>query len=226
VPRLSPDQLKRRLAFDFKVCQRMFGVVFSGEAYRNSTDLQKRRNLITLPGDGYLARKYRVDFHVRTLIGPGSFADTTTIGFNLEAENYPYEEPHTWLISPHVPYSPHFRRKTPSVCIGPIWEDADGDMLLGELFVHIARLLNWDGDKGYRGWNPEAVAFYLNTYGERPLTPGLRYPLLPTDLVHGLPTTAAQEEAMQQSTIFRPRTSSVNTSNAASSTVFRRRGTN
>jgi hypothetical protein len=226
VARLSPDQLKRRLTFDFKVCQRMFGEIFSGEAYRNSTDLQKRRNPIMVPEDGHLARKYRVDFHVRTLIRPGTFADITTIGFDLEAGNYPYEEPHTWLISPHVPYSPHFRRKTPPVCIGPIWEDADGDMLLGELFVHIARLLNWDGGKGYPGWNPEAVAFYRSTYGERPLTPGLRYPLLPTDLVHGLPSTVAQEEPMQQSTAFHPRTHSVNISHAASSTVFRRRGTN
>jgi hypothetical protein len=222
---LSPDQLKSRLALDFQVCQHMFGAVFSGEAYRNSRDLQKRRDPVTLPENGYLAVKYRIDFYVKTLVGRRRTTDTTTIGFDLEMSNYPYEGPHTWLISSHVPYSPHFRRNVPSVCIDPFWEDAQGEMLLGELLVHIARMLNWDGNgRGYPGWNFEAAAFYQQTYGDKPITANLLYPLPPNYLLYGLHPKS--QDAM--STVFRPHDTSYSpdTSNSPFSTSFRRRGNN
>ncbi len=150
--RLSPDELRSRLKLDYIVCRRMFGEVFSGEAYRTTSDLQRLKDPIMSPDDGHYARKYRIDFHVKTLIGPGRLTDLTTIGLDLEAGNYPYEEPRIWIISSHIPYSPHFKKN--AVCTGDIWERSEGRMLLGELLVHIARLLNWDvRSRGYEGWN-------------------------------------------------------------------------
>src|SRR2546421_702271 len=159
--RISPDELRSRLRFDYRVCQALFGEVFSGKAYRNASDLQQGRNPITSEHDGHLARKYRIDFHVRTLVGPGQYSDFTTIDVDLEVRNYPFEEPPAWVTSTPIPYSPHFKAGTP-ICIGDLWEVAEGHMLLGELLIHIARILNWDHttNRNYDGFNPEAVKYY------------------------------------------------------------------
>lgn len=188
MPKLTPEQLRSRLRFDFQVCQRLFGNILTGEAYRTTTNLEQRRNPVTLLDEGQFARKYRVDFHVKTLIGQGQFANTTTIGFDLDVPNYPFDEPITWLISSHVPYSPHFKSGSP-VCIGEIWRAAEGHLLLGQLFIHIARLLNWDEvarGGGYQGWNGEAIAYHKRVYRGRPITENLHYPMLPTEIVYGL----------------------------------------
>jgi len=183
--KLSPDDLRSRLRFDYQVCQRMFGPIFTGEAYRNATDMRLRRNRITSLSEADQARKYRIDFHVRTLIGKDQFSDLTTIGVDLEAGNYPFEEPPSWVISKPIPYSPHFKSGR-GVCTGSLWETANGRMLLGELLVHIARMLNWDStthwtyktDTIYEGWNPEAARYYYSRYGREPITKNLPYPLV------------------------------------------------
>jgi hypothetical protein len=170
----------------------MFGAgrIFQGEAYQDTQDMEQHRNQITSLYEGYRAKKYSIDFRVRTLIGPGPFAESTTIGFDLDVRNYPYEEPATWIISSHVPYSPHFKPGSP-VCIGEVWQRARGRMLLGHLLVHIAKLLNWDENarSGYVGWNPEAIAYHQQIYGGKPLTEGLQYPILPPE-VYGLEAQA------------------------------------
>ena len=206
--KLSPEELKSRLQLDFQVCQYMFGTIFTGEAYRTTSDLEKRSNKITSLSEGHLAKKYRVDFHVKTLIGPSKFADLTTIGFDLDVDNYPFGTPITWLISAHVPYSPHFRQGAP-VCLGDtstgIWPSSKGHMLLGQLFVHIARLLNWDEvalDSGYVGWNGEAIAYYKRVYKGRPITEGLQYPVLPPHL-YGMDANKPQGTGTLN-TLFRP----------------------
>lgn len=178
--RLSPTQLRNRLQLDYITCQKMFrfNSLLSGEAYATTDDLRFRRNQITSNEEGYRAKKYRVDFHVRTLVAPGKFEDTTTIAFDLEAGNYPYDVPANWLISSHVPYSPHFKYNAP-VCIGELWENARGRMLFGHLLVHIAKLLNWDEvtrGNGYKGWNAEAIEYHRQWYHGRPITENLQYP--------------------------------------------------
>lgn len=183
--KLSPDELKSRLMLDYRVCQRMFGGVFTGEAYRTTSDLEQRRNPITSVQDAGLAVKYRIDFQVKTLIGRGPTADHTIFGFDLEVGNYPYNEPYAWLISSHVPYSPHFKASWP-ICTGNGWEQANGHMLLGELLVHIAKLLNWD-EKNIvnEEWQRDAIKYHRKVYKGRPITPGLRYPVVPVDLLYG-----------------------------------------
>jgi hypothetical protein len=184
---LTLDQRHSRLRYDWTIAQRMFGSVFSGEAYTSTEELEQRTSPITMIGEAHRALAYRVDFFVPTLIGPGEFAPVTTIGFGLETGDYPYSEPLTWIISDHVPYSPHFTRAKPA-CLGELWPRAHGKMLLGQLFVHVAKLLNWDEigrDSGYVGYNPAAIAYHRAHYGDRPLDPHLQYPTLPTDLTHG-----------------------------------------
>jgi len=75
------------------------------------------------------------------------------------------------------------------VCLGETWLNAEGAMLLGQLFVHIAKLLNWDEvgrGSGYSGWNGEAIAYHKRVYGDKPLNPDLRYPSVPA-YIYGIP---------------------------------------
>lgn len=181
---LSPYQIKERLRLDYLICQKMFGSLFSGKAYRTTQDLELQRNPILSAEEGHLAKKYRIDFHVRTLIGPGEFTDLITIGIDLDVQNYPFEEPISWLISKPIPFSPHFRKGAP-ICIGEIWQFSEGEMLLGQLLVYIAKLLNWEPEtrqEGYIGWNEEAAAYHQKIYKGSPLTKGLVYPLLPSKI--------------------------------------------
>jgi len=185
---LSPHQLASRYAFDFRVVRRMCDTVLDAEAFRSVADLSRGGPEIVDEGHGGLATCYRVKFHVPTLIGPGRFAPETVIGFNLAVGDYPYAAPVSWVISDHVPYSPHFRSGAP-VCIGEVWSQSRGRMLLGQLLVHVARLLNWDEvarGGGYRGWNGAAIDYHAAVFGDRPLDPSIRYPNLPLDLTHGI----------------------------------------
>lgn len=187
---LSVHELRKRLELDFIVVERMNGDLLRAEAYRTHDDLAQRRNRIVAAVDGHEATRYRVAFAIPTLVGPGTFASSTEIGFDLGVPSYPHAEPATWIISPHVPYSPHFRRGFP-VCIGEIWQLAQGRMLLGSLLVHVARLLNWDEvarGGGYVGWNAEAIAYHQRHYQGRPLNADLRYPTLPAEITHDAPT--------------------------------------
>ncbi len=203
--RLSPEQLGKRLQLDYRVCHYMFGTVFSGEAYRTAQDLEQRTNRIISLNEGHLAKKYRIDFYVKTLVGPDQFSDLTSISFDLDVPNYPYTEPATQILSAQVPYSPHFRQYSP-VCIGEIWTRANGHMLLGQLLVHIAKLLNWDEvgrGGGYIGWNGAAIEYHRRVFG-RPLNEKLRYPVLPSD-VYGIPDTPQTTYASQSINWFTPK---------------------
>ncbi|MGH9188535.1 MAG: hypothetical protein ACRD0Q_00650 [Acidimicrobiales bacterium] len=185
---LSPAELRTRLAFDYEVASRMVGRVFDLQAFASTADLAARRNPVEDETEGHRATKYRVLFSVPTLVGPGQFAPETEVGIDLSVRGYPIAEPLTWVQSSHVPFSPHFKKGAP-VCIGEIWREARGHMLLGSLLVHIARLLNWDEiarGGGYVGWNPAAVAYHAEVYGQGALDPDLVYPSLPLQLTHGL----------------------------------------
>ena len=61
---------------------------------------------------------------------------------------------------------------------------------------------------GYRGWNGAAVDYWQRELKEQPITPGLTYPMLPTEITHG------RQQASH--TLFRP----VTASPPAASTVF------
>ena len=186
--RLTQEQLRSRLRFDWRVLAEMWGSVIEGRSYASTCHLERRAQPILSLAEAHRATKYRVDYHVPTLVGRGRFAPVTTIGFDLSVGDYPYQPPATWVVSDHVPYSPHFRRGAP-VCIGDFWGAGRQPVLLAHLVVHVGRLLNWDEvprGGGYAGWNRDATEYWRSTY-RRPLNPGLRLPSLPGHLTHGTP---------------------------------------
>lgn len=191
MPGLTPEQRKSRISLDWKVVQPMNGTVFDAVAYRSTPDLEARRRPITSVEEDQ-AVKYLVEFRVPTLTGRDKpLQPVTVVGFDLSAGNYPYDEPASWVVGP-VPYSPHFKRGWP-VCLGELWREAKGRMLFGQLLNHVAMILNWDEEKrggGYQGWNGDAIKLHAEQYGNRPITPNLRYPALPAELTHGRANTA------------------------------------
>jgi hypothetical protein len=183
------NDLESRLRFDYQVVTAMRTPLLTAEAYRSWDDLEERRDPILSVNEGHLATYYRVEYNVTTLAGRGSYSKKTTVSFDLLSDhnNYPAKEPACFVISEPIPWSPHFHPKSGEVCLGDIWPESDGNMLLGELMTHVARLLNFDEpeykQRNYGGWNPEAVNYWVNERDRQPITRELRYPILP-DLVY------------------------------------------
>ena len=191
--RYSETQRRTRLGFDFLACTEMArrSNLLTLEAYASPGDLRARKHAITDPANGHRAVHYLAIYHpLKTLRGAGQFMDSTTIHIDVLANaNYPFSPPASWVIGP-MPWSPHFKQGT-VICIGDLW-DVRGTTLLAHLVRHHARLLNWDERArggGYVGWNGEAIAWHRKHYGDRPLTDGLVYPELPTEVVYGVEST-------------------------------------
>jgi hypothetical protein len=178
---LTADELRSRLSFDYQTVMLMSCPMMMVEPYRNLDDLLARRNMITSPEDGYLAVHYRAKYKLNTLVGPGRYSNETTVRFDLFADTgYPESEPACFVIDSELPWSPHFHPEL-SVCTGPIWEEADGNMLLGELMVHVAKLLNFDEPYSLDvepGYQPDAAKYWENELNQRPISK-LVYPPLP-----------------------------------------------
>jgi hypothetical protein len=191
--RLSDTDRRTRIGFDYLSCTEMArrSDLLTLEAYASAGDLRARKGAITDPADGHRAIHYLATYRpLRTLCGPGRFMDSTTIHIDLLANsNYPFSAPASWVTT-QMPWSPHFKQGT-AVCIGDLW-DARGTTLLAHLIRHHARLLNWDErvrGGGYVGWNGEAIAWHREHCRGRPLTEGLAYPELPTEVVYGVEST-------------------------------------
>lgn len=176
------DELAARRRFDFSVLADMRCEVFDFMAHANIADLNDRRRAVTSVDEASRVSKYRLTFRIPTLIGPGRFGASTEIGVNTDVVDYPINEPGTWVISPDVPWSPHFRGGSP-VCLGnEAWRDHKGHITLGHLVLHLARLLNWDEKgrgPGYVGWNGAAIEYHRKHYRGHPLNPQIKYPALP-----------------------------------------------
>ncbi|WP_066375831.1 hypothetical protein [Herbidospora mongoliensis] len=183
---LRAAELVERRRFDHRVVSGMRGPLFDFQAYRTSADLQDSRDPVTRAEDAGEVSKYQMTLRVPTLIGAGEFRPETVFGVDLDVRDYPLTEPLTWVVSDPVPWSPHFQKGSP-ICIGAeFWTARKGHVTLGDLVIHIARLLNWDEKGrggGYVGWNPEAIDHHAEHYRGRPLDPELQYPALPTWLL-------------------------------------------
>ncbi|MBI1828234.1 MAG: hypothetical protein HYR87_01970 [Thaumarchaeota archaeon] len=195
--RLSVEDRRKRLLFDYRIVARMNGQVMQMSAYRNTEDLKAGNNPISSESDGHLATHYLVTYYIKTLVGPDKYCEHVQVHFDLLCNgNYPFSEPGCWVVSALLPWSPHFKLGHP-ICIGEIWEDSKGKMLLGQLLIHIARLLNFDEisrDGGYVGWNSEAIEYWRTLLKEKPINPTLLYPILPTDITHGVISTLQVQE--------------------------------
>jgi len=177
------DNLQSRLRLDYQVVSLMYDPLMEVAAYRNVDDLKAQRHPITSIEDGHLATHYRVNYHLRTLTGPGTYSAPTTVHFDLFANpDYPTHEPSCFVIDGKLPWSPHFADNG-WICIGKIWERAAGNMLVGELLVHVAKLLNFDEpdyvDTEYGGFRPEAVNYWIGELNRQPITRNLHYPMIP-----------------------------------------------
>jgi hypothetical protein len=193
---LEPDDLRSRLSFDYQVAKRMHNPMMTVEAYRNIDDLLARHNPIVSEDESHLATHYRVDYYIKTLIGPGRYSNKTTVRFDLFIDNnYPFSQPGCFVIDSPMPWSPHFYLAAYPICIGKIWEQGNGSMLLGELMVHVARLLNFDepkyADADYVGYSREAIKYWETELDRQPITRNLVYPRLP-DLVHAVAESKQQ----------------------------------
>jgi hypothetical protein len=184
--------LAERQEFDLRVLAGMRCETFTFEGYRTTPDLESRRRASYGPDAGAGVTRYRWTFRVPTHISRYELAPVTEIGVSTDVDDYPRVPPQTWIISSHVPWSPHFRKGAP-VCIGgELWQPTGGHITLGELVINIAHLLNWDEKgrgAGYVGWNGAAIDYHKSHYGGRPINPGLRYPVLPGWLSGDAPPT-------------------------------------
>jgi hypothetical protein len=175
-------ELADRLSFDYRILNDMRCSTFDFEAYRTSWDLDERVNAV--PPDGAIStvRKYRFILRIPTLVSADTFELVTEIGVDVDVADYPERQPNTYLLSRHVPWSPHFRSGYP-VCIGSeFWDDRKGHIVLGELVIHLQRLLNWDEKgrgPGYAGWNADAIRHHREVLHGRPLHDDVVYAQLP-----------------------------------------------
>jgi len=184
--RLTQEQLNDRLKLDYMVANKMRSPIMNVTAYRDADDLEKRRNPVVSQDESHLATHYLVDYSIKTLVGPDDYSDRTSVKFDLLANgNYPYTRPGCYVVSSRMPWTPHFRAKLP-ICIDHnMWEDARGNMLLGHLLVHVAKLLNFDEiprTADYGGYTPEAAAYWREKLNSQPLNPNLTYPVLPSEI--------------------------------------------
>jgi hypothetical protein len=197
MPKLTPEERQDRLRFDYRVVMHMHmkqmqksKPVMQVFAFRNPDDLAKRRNPILSEDQGHLATHYLVDYSIRTLIGPDAYSDKTTISFDLQANgNYPFSMPGVFVVeseTPH-PWTPHFRSGLP-VCIDhDWWQEGGGTILLGQLLVHVAKLLNFDEiprTANYGGYTPEAADHWRKKLNRQPITADMDYPALPAEIIN------------------------------------------
>jgi len=181
--KLTPEQLKTRLQMDYQTVSKMRCPLMSITAYRNAADLDKRRNPIVTEDEGHLATHYLVTYFIKTLVAKNEYSEKTSVKFDLQANgNYPFTYPGCWVTSSRIPWTPHFQEGRP-ICIDhDRWEDMGGNMLLGELIVHVAKLINFDEiprSATYGGLNPAAFTYWREQLDFKPLTANLPYPALP-----------------------------------------------
>jgi ubiquitin-protein ligase len=186
--RLSQSELAARLALDFEAAIALRSpCLIQVLAFADEHSFSGNRPIAN-GRDAKPARIYRVDYAIRTLSGAGQFIDGCSIKFDLLAKgNYPYSSPLVYAISRPVPWSPHFGSNG-AICLGSGWEAARGKMLLAQLIIHVAKLLNFDEPSHGAHLNPGAYAFWQRHCKGRPINPELVYPSLPSnviDLIHG-----------------------------------------
>lgn len=182
----SPSRIFERRVLDFKIVRDMCCATFLAEAYRSPSDRDQHRRPIVAENAAVDACSYRFTFKIATLVERDVFVPMTEIGVDTDVTDYPLKEPRTSVLSSHTPWSPHFMRGAP-VCIGgEFWSPRRGHVTIGDLAIHLARLLNWDEKgrgPGYVGWNAEAVQHHREKYRGAPLDPTVVYPALPSWLL-------------------------------------------
>lgn len=207
--KLETAELASRLAYDLEVVSELRSPALGDiRAYASEEDRRAGRRLDPSNTGGRKAIVYIVDFRFPVLVSATETTPLVTVHFDLlSGGNYPYTAPWTTVISRPMPWSPHVQPNEGTVCIGEIWRDGRGKMLLADLIIHVMRVLNFDEkdrDPLYVGWNPAAIAYWRKTMGRKPLHPDLEYPVLPTHLTHGMPEPDCSFTAISRDDGFAP----------------------
>ena len=205
---LTSAELADRLALDYRstiVLQSR--ALASVRAIKSESDLCAGRDVTRDEGEAGRAALYLVDYAFPILVGPGPTTPRALVRFDLLAGgNYPYSQPSVAVTSRPLPWSPHVRPSTGSVCLGEGWARAQGGMLLCLLVRHVMRLFNYDEpqrDPGYVGWNGAAVQYWRSALGGKPLHADLPYPVMATEVTHGVEDQAAAFQGVSQEELFR-----------------------
>jgi hypothetical protein len=221
---ISGDLLRQRLAWDYKVAKAMVASssLIDVQAFASQQDLRRRKRPIRQVQQAGSAGYYLVHYGVKSLIGPGRYHTGFDVEFDLMSKkSYPAATAHDRIsaggitamcVSQPMPWSPHFLDGVGTICLGSVWRGAK-HTLLAHVIIHVARLLNWDEaiPPTYHGWNPRAVFWWKRHLNSRPITPGLKYPVLPHDITHGLPASTVNLQILKVVTprsaacLFKPR---------------------
>lgn len=194
--RLSPQELRTRLAFDFKVIRGLKSPVLGPvRGFATAEDARRGKDATDADGEAGRATIYVAEFRFPILIGPGPTTPRATCRIDLLAGgHYPFSAPAATIISRPLPWSPHVLPAVGSVCLGDSWAQARGRMLAAQLVVHVMHILNCDEpDRGpfYVGWNGDAIRYWRTTLDGKPLNPDIQYPALPADITHGIEDPSA-----------------------------------
>lgn len=185
---LTSAQLRSRRRFEYDVLRAMTGEVVQSTAHADPRAMASGRDPIIDPQHALFATCYVVTLHVPTLVGPTATRRSTTIAINARVPDYPFAPPLVWAVHRPVPWNPHFHPDTGVFCIADAWDRERGTTLLGDVIVHLARLLNWDEqrqDRTYVGWNAPAAQQYWQQRAQ-PLNRHQPLPRLPRELLHDL----------------------------------------
>ena len=187
---LSRENRRSRLALDYRAFARAKPCdAVSVTAHTSLEALEKGRPAAPDQGEAGLAEFYCAQFKFPILTGAGTTTKTPVVAvFDASHVGYPYASPGARILSRPLPWSPHVH-VTGSLCIGPMWRDSNGRLLLIQLVAHCARFLNCDEPDpgaGYNGWNAAAIEYWRTTMNRQPLNPGLVYPTLPLEVTHGV----------------------------------------
>jgi hypothetical protein len=176
---LTQEELVTRLRTDQKMVGALdaSGSPISITGHRSAEDARNGRNPVAFD-DPNPATHYRVTYDFDTLIAAGRRHRPTVVHVApLANGRYPASPPSAWVISKHVPWTPHFAKDVP-ICHGAhVWIPYRTQLV--DYIIHLGKLLNFDEPPpapGYHGYNGQAIAHWREAMAFNPLDPGLRFP--------------------------------------------------
>ncbi len=188
--KLTDSERASRRGLDYRLASSMEGNgVVQISAHENPSALARELPIDPEVGEMGGASCFLAEYRFPILKGASKTMGRARVVFNICGEAYPFTPPTVQVVSKPLPWSPHVHPGSGTVCIGQGWVNGRGRMLLVELIVHVARILNCDEpDRGpaYAGWNAQAVTYWRNVMNCAPLNPDLRYPVLPVEITHGV----------------------------------------
>jgi len=186
--RLSPAQVRTRLAFDYSVMLGLrSGALGAVLPFVSDEALKDGREATPQEGNAGRARLYLIEYRFPILISATRTIPSVRVKLDLlGGGSYPDSSPIVTCLGAPFPWSPHVHPASGLVCRGDGWENAKGKILAAHLVVHVMRLFNFDEPykEHYGGWNPPAIEYWRRVLGTRPLHPDLHYPVLPAKITH------------------------------------------